>query len=118
MTTPTLLGPDASTTNEQNHEPEILRRDRLVLREILRLVAERAAAETKVEGARTSNDGKADAEYQRAHLALTEKYDRLHREAVAADAARRKGIVDGAIAAEAQAKGEFGSSSRKIAAEF
>ncbi|MDB5353035.1 MAG: eccC5 [Planctomycetota bacterium] len=120
--TPTSLQtpvvPEPSPIPPPSAEPEILRRERAVLHEILRLVAERAAAETKVEGALASNDSKADTEYQKTRLTLTEKYERLDREARAGDEQRRRAIVDAALKGEAQAKSEFSSTSRRIATEF
>ncbi|MGO9463228.1 MAG: hypothetical protein ACLQVF_03560, partial [Isosphaeraceae bacterium] len=88
-------------------EPEILVKERAVLREILRLVAERAAAEAKVEGERGSRDGTADGEYAKARQALIEKLGRLEREARKADEELRRSIVDAAIQGEAKAKAEF-----------
>ncbi len=99
-------------------EPEILVKERAVLREILRLVAERAAAEAKVEGERASRDGTADGEYGKARQALVEKLGRQEREAKKADEELRRSIVDAAIQGEAKAKAEFSANSRKIASNF
>src|SRR4029079_13126302 len=71
--TPTIAGPESPLPPPATAEPEVLRRERAVLHEILRLVAERSAAEAKVGGTRASNDTKADSEYQKARAALTEK---------------------------------------------
>ena len=54
-------------------EPEILRRERAVLREILGLVADRAAAEAEVEATRARADATADSEYERTRRTLQEK---------------------------------------------
>ena len=99
-------------------EPELIRRERVLLHEILRLVAERAAAEQKVESARVSNDTKADAEYEKTRQSLTSKFEKLTHEAVGADEQGRRTIVETATKNEALAKSEFSSSSRKIATEF
>jgi len=99
-------------------EPEILVKERSVLREILRLVAERAEAEARVEGERASRDGTADSEYAKARQALVEKLGRLEREAKKADKELRRSIVDTAIQGEAKAKAEFSANSRKIASTF
>ena len=55
----TIPMPDLSATPLTPSEPEVLRRERAALREILRLVAERAALEAEVEGTRASNDAMA-----------------------------------------------------------
>jgi S-DNA-T family DNA segregation ATPase FtsK/SpoIIIE len=99
-------------------EPEILRKERLVLHEILGLVAKRAAAEEKIESERASRDATADSEYARARQALAGKLDRLDREAKKSDEALRRSIVDLAIEGEARAKAEFSANSRKIAGTF
>jgi energy-coupling factor transporter ATP-binding protein EcfA2 len=99
-------------------EPEILVKERSVLREILRLVAERAEAEARVEGERVSRDGTADSEYAKARQALAEKLGRLEREARKGDEELRRSIVDAAIQGEAKAKAEFSANSRKIASTF
>ncbi len=99
-------------------EPDLIRRERSVLHEILRLVAERAAAEVKVRDTRISNDTKADTEYEKARTALVEKFQKLERDAVSADEKRRRSIVDTAMAGTSQANAEFSSSSRRIAKEF
>ena len=117
-TSPPSSSLNVSVAPSAPSEPEIMARERAVLHRILRLVEERSAAEAKVAGFRANNDAKADAEYERARGAVTEKYERLHREALKADEQRRRSIVDGATAAEARAKGEFSSASRRIASEF
>ena len=93
-------------------------RERAALRDVLRLVAERAAAEAEVEGARSSGDTTADAEYLRAKRNLQEKVERLDFEARAADEQRRRSIVEGTMRGEADAKNEFATSSRRIATDF
>ena len=98
--------------------PELLARERAALRDILRLVAERAAAEADVEGTRASGDTTADAEYQRAKRNLQEKVERLDHEGRTADEQRRRSIVEGAMRGEAEAKNEFATSSRRIATDF
>ena len=52
------------------------------------------------------------------HQGLTEKFAADDREARTADEQRRRGVIDAAMAGEAQAKAEFASASRKIAGEF
>jgi hypothetical protein len=99
-------------------EPEILVRERAVLRQVLALVADRADVEAKVHGTRTSGDSKADSEYAKARQGLAEKLERLNREAVAEDERQRRAIVNKAIEAEATAKAEFAAASRKIATMF
>ncbi len=99
-------------------EPEILRRERAVFRDILRLVAERAAAESEVEGTRSRCDAAADSEYERTKRTLREKVDQLDRESRAADEQKRRSIVEAGMRGEAEAKQEFAEASRRIAREF
>ena len=99
-------------------EPAILRRERAVFREILRLVAERAAAEAQVEGARSRGDATADSEYERTKRTLREKVQQLDRDARAADEQKRRSIVEAAMRGEAEAKQQFADASRRIASEF
>jgi hypothetical protein len=99
-------------------EPEILVNERSILREILQLVAERAEAEAKIEGERTSRDSTADSEYAKARQSLVEKFDRWVREATKTDEKLRRSIVDAAIQGESKAKAEFSANSRKIASTF
>jgi hypothetical protein len=107
--TGTLLSPN---------EPELIRRERSALGEILRLVAERAEAEAKAEGERSSSDATIDAEYAKARKAKVGKFEGLEREAHSDDEKRRRSIVDAATQGEATAKSEFAAGSRKIATIF
>ncbi len=107
--TGTLLSPN---------EPELIRRERSALGEILRLVAERADAEAKVDAERASSGTTADTEYAKARKALVEKFQRLETEAHADDEKRRRSIVDAALKGEATSKSEFAAGSRKIATLF
>jgi S-DNA-T family DNA segregation ATPase FtsK/SpoIIIE len=99
-------------------EPAVLNRERALLHEILRLVAERSEAETKVETQRDSSGSTADSEYQKARRALIEKLKRLESEAHATDEKRRRAIIDAALQGEARAKADFAANSRKIATLF
>jgi len=110
--------PGATGTLLSPTEPELIRRERRALGEVLRLVAERAEAEAKVGGERSSSDATADTEYAKARKAKVEKFERLEREAHADDEKRRRSIIDGAIKGEATAKSEFAAASRKIATIF
>ncbi len=96
----------------------MLGRERSALREILRLVAERADAETKVEADRKSYGTAADAEYQKTRRALIDKLVKLEAEANGADEKRRRAIVDAATSGERNAKGEFAAASRRLATLF
>ena len=99
-------------------EPTILQRARAVLREVLRLIAERADAEAKLEGERTSRNSTGDSEYQKTRGALIEKLRNLESDAVTADGKRRRAIVDAALDGERKAKAEFAAASRKLATLF
>ena len=85
---------------------------------ILRLVAERAEAEAKVESDRTTRAAAGDSEYEKTRRNLIEKLRNLESEAVAADAQRRRAIVDAALDGERKAKSEFAAASRKLATLF
>ena len=112
--------PDAnpSTTDFSKSEPAVIHRERIVLSEIARLVAERADSEAKIQATFTKSDGTADEEYRKAREGLVEKFATLNRETRAADEKRRRLVTETSIQGQTQAKHEFGSASRKIAAEF
>jgi hypothetical protein len=110
--------PGGTSGVTEPHEPEILGRGRAVLREILSLVAERAAAESEVEGTQSRGDERADSEYQRTTRTLREKVEQLQLNARAEDEQRRRSIVEAAMRGEAEAKQEFAEASRRIAREF
>jgi DNA segregation ATPase FtsK/SpoIIIE, S-DNA-T family len=95
-----------------------LERERTVLREVLRLVAERADAEAKLEGERTTTGTTADSDYQRTRRALLEKLKVIESEAKTADEKRRRAVVDAALDGERKAKSEFAAASRKLATMF
>jgi len=98
--------------------PDLPGRQRAALRELLRLVADRAAAEDEVNQSRVVNDAKVDTEYARSRQGLVEKYQSLDREARSDDEQRRRTIIDDAMAGESKAKADFAASSRRIASEF
>ena len=98
--------------------PSVIDRERSALRAVLRLVAERAEAETKTTRARDANDTRADSEYQKSRQGLIDKFAIMEVETASDDQTRRRKVVDEAMAGEAKAKADFGSASRKIASEF
>src|SRR5271157_2376036 len=98
--------------------PDLPGRQRAALRELLRLVADRAAAEDEVNQSRVANDAKVDTEYAKSRQGLVEKYQSLGREARSDDEQRRRTIIDDAMAGESKAKADFAASSRRIASEF
>ena len=93
-------------------------RQRAALRELLRLVADRAAAEDEVNQSRVANDAKVDTEYAKTRQGLVEKYQSLDREARSDDEQRRRMIIDDAMVGESKAKADFAAASRRIASEF
>ncbi|HEV3167369.1 MAG TPA: FtsK/SpoIIIE domain-containing protein [Isosphaeraceae bacterium] len=99
-------------------EPAITQQERETLREVLRLVAERAAAEAGVDGANSSRNTAADQQYQDARKALVDKYEGLKDQGRRDDEAGRRAIVNAAITGEKEAKSEFARASRRIASEF
>jgi S-DNA-T family DNA segregation ATPase FtsK/SpoIIIE len=111
-------GAVASAAPKGPSDPEVLKRERAVRQQLIRLVAERAEAEAKLNGEHASGDGTADSDYKRKHQVLVEKVDKLNRDAGSTDAMRRRAIIDAAIQGEASAKSEFAASSRKIATVF
>ena len=112
--------PDAnpSTTDLSTSEPAVIHRGRIVLNEIARLVAERADSEAKVEATCTKSGATADEEYRKARAGLVDKFATLDRETRAEDERRRRLVTQTSIQGQTRAKHEFGSASRKIAAEF
>ncbi len=115
---PGVSVPGTPATPTLPDEPILLHREREVLREWKRMVAERATGELEIRGAIVSGNEKADADYGRTKQALHEKVEQLDREARASDEHRRRSIVDSTMRGEAEAKQEFASASRKIAQEF
>ncbi len=109
---------EANPSAKAPNEPDLLSRQRAVLKQVLALVTERADVETRVHGERISSDTTADAEYAKAQKALGEKLERLEREAMAEDEKQRMAIVKVGMAGEASAKSEFAAGSRKIATMF
>ena len=112
--------PDANSSAAElaAGEPTIIRRERSVLNAIVGLVGERAESEAKVESTFTRSDATADEKYQQTRQTLVEKFARLERETHAEDENRRRAVTAASILGETQAKNEFASASRKIAAEF
>ena len=110
--------PSTGPSTMEQPEPEVLKRERAVLRNILELVSQRAQVEAEVHLARTSGDQTADSEYAKARQALADKLERLDREAVAEDEKQRRAIVTAAIDGENKSKAEFAAGSRKIATLF
>ncbi len=98
--------------------PGLIAREREALREILRLVSERAAAEAEVERVRATTDASADRQYDEARKSRIEKFEHAKASEQKADETRRRSIIDAALAGEADAKSEFARASRKIASDF
>ncbi len=115
---PSETDPSASAITTPSSEPAVLWRARCALREILRLIAERAELESKVEAERKSNNTTADSEYEKARRALIDRLVKLESEVNQADEKRRRGVVDAAMDGERNAKNEFAAASRKLATMF
>ncbi|MFO0892115.1 MAG: hypothetical protein U0790_23630 [Isosphaeraceae bacterium] len=131
MSTTTSLRklPDPDRENKQDgdspapavtlgEEADLPGRQRAALGELLRLVDERAKAESEARDWQQSNDAKVDAEYSRTRQGLLDKYVRLDQEARSQDESRRRAIVEAAMAGEAKAKADFAAASRRISAGF
>ena len=115
-TPPSIPDPDPATPSTA--EPPAIRRGREALRDLTRLVAERAAAEAEIEQARASRDEAADREYREKRQALDDRFEGGKAAALHEDSTRRRAITDASIAAENAAKDEFARASRKLASEF
>ena len=88
------------------------------MRELLRLVAERAEAESQVESRFAATSAAADQGYR---TAKQEQQDRFANQSIAdrrADEDRRQAVGRAAAKGEAEAKEEFARASRQIAAEY
>ena len=107
-----------STGPAPETEPEVLRVERAALRALLRLVAERGAAEAEIEATRSAADAHADAEYERGRRTLAERFEAAKASCRSADEQARRAIDDTATVGEANAKSEFSRASRRIATEF
>src|SRR5690348_12194720 len=99
-------------------EPTLIRRQRETLHDLIRLAEERQRAETETEQGRASRDAAADQEYRSQNQAIRHRFETRTETARVEDEARRRLIVETAVAGEAAAKAEFGKASRRIAAEF
>ncbi len=114
------LPPAPAAGRPPGAEPELIRAEREALRELLRLVAERAEAEAEVESTRSTADaGGRRANTNAARRRWPREFETLKancaagRRGRAADDRRRRGR-----AGEAAAKSEFSRASRRIATEF
>jgi hypothetical protein len=99
-------------------EPGLVEQERRVLHDILRLVAERSAAEQETADTRKTSDHSADQKYHKARTDFAEKVAGLEVSYRNADQERRRLIVDAAMGGEAKAKDTFAKASRRIASEF
>ncbi len=112
------LPPAAAAGGAAEADPGLILGEREALRELLRLVAERAEAEAAVESTRSTADAAADAEYERGKAALADRFETLKANSRRADEDARRTISEAAAAGEAAAKSEFSRASRRIATEF
>ncbi len=107
-----------SATPAAQPSPDLLERTRQTLRELTRLVAERAESERLVEHTKIAASGAADYELQRARNELTERSRAAEDSLRQTDEIRRRSIIDRALEGEADAKSNFARESRRIAADF
>jgi S-DNA-T family DNA segregation ATPase FtsK/SpoIIIE len=110
--------PSDPLVEEPISEPETIRKERVALRDLLRIIAERSAAEAEVESTRSTTDAYADREYERARQALAEKLTGLKAACRKDDEDARRRIAEVTLAGETAAKNEFSQASRKIAGQF
>ena len=99
-------------------EPALIEQERSTLRAVLRLVAERADAESEVESTRATSDATTDQEYQKSRQVLEERFAELKEGSRRADEEGRRAIIDAARAGESEAKAVFAKASRRIAGDF
>lgn len=99
-------------------EPALIERERWALQELLRLVAERAAAEASVTSRYEATTAAADQGYRASNEEQTARYTTRTIDDRRADEERRRAIVGAAITGEGEAKTEFAKSSRRIAADY
>jgi DNA segregation ATPase FtsK/SpoIIIE, S-DNA-T family len=109
---------DSASVPDPSTESSTIDRERQTLAAVIRLVAERAHAETEVERIRSTQDSATDRDYQEKRQALEDRHKGNTAAALHDDVVRRREITDASIAAEASAKEEFARASRKIASEF
>jgi hypothetical protein len=97
---------------------DLITRTRHALRELLRLVDERSKSEQIVTRDKTTGEQAIEFESSRARQEISTKRAALESNLKNADEQRRRAIIDEALQGEAEAKSEFGKSSRRIAADF
>ena len=115
---PTSPEPSTPLDASDPAEPSAILLEREALRDVTRLVAERALAEAEVEKTRATHDDATDRDYRERRQALIDRFEGLKAAEIHEDATRRRGITDASIASETSAKDEFARASRKIASEF
>ena len=113
---PPVADPASAPSGPSDRSP--IDREREILRELARLVAERAAGEAEVERFRSTGNAAADRDYRERRQALIDRNEGNLAAARADDVTRRRTITDASIAGENSAKDEFARASRKLAAEF
>jgi DNA segregation ATPase FtsK/SpoIIIE, S-DNA-T family len=109
--------PAAGPAAEQA-KPSILDRQRAILRDLARLVAERAAAEAEITRVWPEKAAEADREFHERRKALEARFEGNKAAALHEDSTRRRSITDASIAGDASAKDEFAKASRKLASDF
>ncbi|SIN72136.1 FtsK/SpoIIIE family protein [Singulisphaera sp. GP187] len=114
ITEPVLPGP----VTDPRSEPAIIERERETLQELLRLISERASAETSVTSRYASTATAAEQGYQTSKQDQADRYTTRTVEDRKLDEERRRAIVDAAVTGENEAKSEFAKSSRRIAADY
>ncbi|AGA28803.1 FtsK/SpoIIIE domain-containing protein [Singulisphaera acidiphila] len=113
-----VTDPPQTLTPGPRSEPALIERERWSLQELLRLIAERAAAEVAVTSRNTTTAAAADQGYRASKQDQADRYTTRTVEDRKADEERRRKIVGVAIAGESEAKTEFAKSSRRIAADY
>jgi DNA segregation ATPase FtsK/SpoIIIE, S-DNA-T family len=118
LRSPQAVAESPSASSTAPSDPRAIQLERETLREVTRLVAERAFAESEVERTRASHDEGADRDYRERRKALEDRFEGIKAAELHEDATRRRDVTDASIASETAAKDEFAKASRKLASEF
>ncbi len=118
MTTLRTSPPTETGSEAESAGASPIDRERRIVIELARLVAERAAAEAEITRTWPAKEAEATREYQERRQALEDRFQGNQAAALDEDATRRRLITDESITGDTSAKDEFARASRKIAKEF
>ncbi|MEO6809603.1 MAG: hypothetical protein ABI353_10880, partial [Isosphaeraceae bacterium] len=110
--------PETSTAPVATSEPTLILDQRLALRALIDLSAQRELVETQTVRKRATRDADADREYRVQAQAIADRHSAKTEQSRRADEDRRKAITAAGVNGEAAAKTEFARASKRIAAGF